>query len=186
MGFGFGHLKEFFLFSRHESNCREVKSASTLMSQEVSIICWPDGLAVALQAASARDSEVFALVCGQPPGYLETQRNPTQHITLLKRTVQSSGVLEATQVWLKHLPPSLPLNIIKSKHLFHSVAAVLGAGGQCTYKYSPMWRSKVISSVTTQATTTLAFEAVSLIDLNSALLADLWAPGSHLSPLLEH
>lgn len=129
MGFGFGHLKEFFLFSRHESNCREVKSASTLMSQEVSIICWPDGLAVALQAASARDSEVFALVCGQPPGYLETQRNPTQHITLLKRTVQSSGVLEATQVWLKHLPPSLPLNIIKSKHLFHSVAAVLGVGG---------------------------------------------------------
>jgi hypothetical protein len=48
------------LFSGHESNCSEIKFDSTLMSQEVNIICWPDGLEAVLQTTPAKGFEMFA------------------------------------------------------------------------------------------------------------------------------
>lgn len=37
-----------FLFSGHKSNCYEIEFDLTIMSQEVNIICWPDGLGASL------------------------------------------------------------------------------------------------------------------------------------------
>lgn len=65
-----------FLFSGHESNCYEIKFDLTIMSQEVNIICWPDGLEASL-------SELL---------------QPKTLKCLLSRWIQASDYLE------KHMP----------------------------------------------------------------------------------